>query len=179
MLSDGCAGKIRKIGLISPLFPYRGGISKYSTQLLRALNKRCLVCPISFKRLYPRLIYPGQSQYEPLSGNASEPGVLYRIDVLNFFTWIGTVQKLRVSGVDSVIIPWWTVIHFPWTLVTTWLLELSNIPVILICHNTTDHERSKKKAFWYGRFLIVLPVSLSTAGIARSRSGNIIQMRGY
>jgi glycosyltransferase involved in cell wall biosynthesis len=146
MASSGNSGKIRKIGLISPVFPFRGGISQYSTQLIRALNKRCLVFPISFKRLYPSFIYPGQSQYEPFADNASEPGVSYCIDVLNFSTWIRAVRKLRVSGVNSVIIPWWSVIHFPWTVIITQLLTLSNIPVILICHNIGDHDRPKRKS---------------------------------
>ena len=132
--------------MISPVFPYRGGISQYSTQLIRALNKRCLVYPISFRRLYPRFIYPGKSQYEPFSDSASEPGVSYSIDVLNFGTWISAVRKLRSSGVDSVIIPWWSVVHFPWTFIITWLLRLSNIPVILVCHNIGDHDRPKRKS---------------------------------
>ncbi len=119
------------------------------------------------------MIYPGQSQYEPLSDNASEPGVSYRIDVLNFFTWIWAVRKLRVSGVDSVMIPWWSVVHFPWTLIITRLLAISHIPVILICHNTTDHDRSKKKS------ILVRAILNSASGFIVNCMDCEIEIRKY
>jgi glycosyltransferase involved in cell wall biosynthesis len=146
MGSRADSGKNLRIGLISPIFPFRGGISQYSTQLLRALKKKCTVDAFSFKRLYPAFIYPGASQFEPYSEGKSEPGVLYSIDAMNPVSWIRIVQKMRAGPEDLVILPWWSIVHFPWTFTILWMLKLSGIPVFLICHNVADHDSTKKRS---------------------------------
>jgi glycosyltransferase involved in cell wall biosynthesis len=135
--------KNRRIGLISPIFPFRGGIAQYSTQLLRAMKKKSIVDGFSFKRLYPRFLYPGASQFEPDSEGKLEPGVSYCIDAMNPLSWISVVRKLHAANEELVIIPWWSIVHFPWTITIMWLLRLSGIPVLLLCHNVADHDSTK------------------------------------
>jgi glycosyltransferase involved in cell wall biosynthesis len=137
--------KNQRIGLISPIFPFRGGIAQYSTQLLRAMKKKCTVDVFSFKRLYPAFLYPGTSQFEPHSEGKSESGVSYTMDVLNPVSWIRVVRTLRSSNERIVIIPWWSIVHFPWTITTLWLLKLSGIPVLLLCHNIADHDSTNTR----------------------------------
>jgi len=146
MGSSADSWKNRRIGLISPIFPFRGGISQYSTQLLRALKKICTVDTFSFKRLYPGFLYPGISQFEPFSEGKSEPEVLYSIDAVNPVSWIRIVRKFRAANEGLVIIPWWSIVHFPWTIIILWLLKLSDIPVLLICHNVADHDNTKNRS---------------------------------
>jgi hypothetical protein len=47
------AGSPRRLALIGPLIPFRGGIAQYTTELHRALRTRCELQTISFSRQYP------------------------------------------------------------------------------------------------------------------------------
>ena len=50
--------------IIGPFFPYRGGISETNHLLydsLKKLGKKTK--KLSFKKLYPKILFPGKSQY--------------------------------------------------------------------------------------------------------------------
>ena len=53
------------IVLIGPHYPYRGGISDTNQELSKCLvRKGHKVELINFKLLYPKLLFPGKTQYE-------------------------------------------------------------------------------------------------------------------
>jgi hypothetical protein len=54
---------IMKIAILSPFYPYRGGIAQFSSLLYRALEKEHTVKAFSFSRLYPKILFPGKTQY--------------------------------------------------------------------------------------------------------------------
>ena len=55
-----------RLVLIGPVYPYRGGIAHYTTMLYRALQEReHQVLLVSFKRQYPRRLFPGSSDRDP------------------------------------------------------------------------------------------------------------------
>ena len=64
-----------RLVLIGPSAPLRGGIAQYHDRLAASLARRGHhVTRISFRRLYPRVFFPGRSQYEP-AGIRDEPGM--------------------------------------------------------------------------------------------------------
>ena len=55
-----------RIGLVGPVYPYRGGIAHYTTLMERSLRARQHdLLLISFKRQYPQWLYPGRSDRDP------------------------------------------------------------------------------------------------------------------
>ena len=54
-----------KVALIGPVYPYRGGISHHTTMLARHLSAVSECRVISFKRQYPKRIYPGRTDIDP------------------------------------------------------------------------------------------------------------------
>ena len=46
-----------KIVLIGPVYPYKGGISHYTSLLCSALRKKHEVTMVSYKMQYPKLLY--------------------------------------------------------------------------------------------------------------------------
>jgi len=137
----------RRIVLVGPVFPFRGGIAQHTTMLKRALEKEASVRTVSFKRLYPRWLYPGSSDMEESSKGAVEPGAHYLIDSLNPFTWIAAARFSIDFKPDAVIIPWWTIY---WTFCFWYLarrLRRAKIPVIFLCHNVIEHESAGWKVF--------------------------------
>jgi glycosyltransferase involved in cell wall biosynthesis len=103
----------------------------------------------SFSRLFPAMVYPGCSETDPeaVSSGHREPHASYQIDALNPLTWQRAIYEARTYAPDCVLIPWWTVFVSPciWFLCNR--LRKAGIPIIMLCHNVQDHERSVWKRF--------------------------------
>ena len=54
-----------KYVLIGPTYPYRGGISHYTTLLYQRLSAAHEVKLYSFKRQYPAFLFPGRTDKDP------------------------------------------------------------------------------------------------------------------
>ena len=65
--------------LVGPLHPYRGGIAHYGALLARSLaaDGADAVAAYNYRRLYPRLLFPGRTQYDesarPLTASSPRP----------------------------------------------------------------------------------------------------------
>ncbi len=95
-----------KICLIGPTYPYRGGISHFTSFLKKALEKQGhQVFLVSFSRQYPALLFPGKDDRDPTADYL--PDVHYLIDSINPFTWMKAVRAITAWGPDKVIVQWW------------------------------------------------------------------------
>ena len=102
-----------KFVLVGPVYPYRGGIAHYTTMLAQTLAKRgSQFHVVSFRRQYPRWLYPGKSDrdpsQEPLRVNAE-----YLLDPLYPWTWWQTARRIAEWKPDVVIFQWWTTFWAP------------------------------------------------------------------
>lgn len=133
-----------KIVLIGPVFPFRGGISHYTTALSQALEKENEVLLISFSYQYPKWFFPGKSDQDHSRQPLKPKNAEYLIHSLNPWSWIQTVQRIGQFNPELIIFQWW---HWFWTLpffVMIQLLKLKNKGAILtICHNALFHENDK------------------------------------
>ncbi len=127
-----------KTGVIGPFPPYRGGIAQFSSRLLETL-KSCFpehdFVPISYRRLYPSILFPGTSQLEPVV-NSVHDDTQRLIDSCNPFRWISTRKYLLNSGFDNFIVQWWHPFFAPSLLASI----PGNIPRTAVCHNVIPHE---------------------------------------
>jgi glycosyltransferase involved in cell wall biosynthesis len=137
-----------KIDLIGPSYPFKGGISHYSTLLFKNLKKEHTnsVKFYSFKRQYPRFLYPGKtdkdSSHSPLRDSEVEPC----LDSMNPFTWINVAKKIVRDKPDLTIFPWWTAFWAPSFFVIIRLIRtFSKTKLLFICHNIVEHEKSRLK----------------------------------
>ncbi len=130
-----------KIALIGPTHPFRGGISHYTTLLYRNLKSRHEVRFFSFKRQYPRWLFPGKSDIDPSKAHIRVAGVERMIDSVNPVTWFRTAQEMIRYDGDLLILPWWVSFWAPQFLVMAWLVKRrSNARILFICHNVVSHE---------------------------------------
>jgi len=130
-----------RIVLIGPVYPYRGGIAHHTTFLersLRASNHEVLV--ISFKRQYPRWLYPGSTDRDP-SQAPLQTEAEYLLDPLYAWTWRAAQRRIAAFSPDLVAIQWWTTF---WAIAFTNLstyCQRKHIPVTYILHNVLPHEQ--------------------------------------
>lgn len=131
--------KSRKIVLIGPVYPYKGGIAHYTSLLYRALSQKYDVEMISYKMQYPRFLFRReQKDYR---------NDVFRIEDAQFllhtadpFNIIRTASKIRRMHPDLVIIQWW----HPYFAPCYRILEAAlgrKIRKMFICHNVFPHER--------------------------------------
>ena len=134
-----------RFALIGPSAPLRGGIAQYHDHLAAALAAHGHgVRRISFRRMYPRLLFPGRTQYEPASAEPTPAGALQLpapealLDSLGPRSW--TAVARRAASADVAVVEWWHPFFAPALAVVTTLLERRGVPTIFICHNLTPHE---------------------------------------
>lgn len=135
----------KRVALLGPVAPYRGGIAQYTTRLHRALAGLCQARTYSFSRQYPAWLYPGESDIEPGKEGTRETGVDYRLDALNPLSWISTALQIARDGCDLAVLNWWTLFWAPGFALIAYLLRKRNIPVVLLCHNLFDHDSNRLK----------------------------------
>ncbi|MGA1842005.1 MAG: glycosyltransferase family 4 protein [bacterium] len=131
----------KKIVIIGPAYPFRGGISHYNTLLYRALKRIHNVAFFSFKRQYPDWLFPGKSDREPDEHTTKEPDIEYLLDSLNPLTWFGLFFRIMRERPRLLIIPWWTAFWAPQFFTLAFLVRrFTSIEILFICHNVTPHD---------------------------------------
>ncbi len=85
---------MKKIVLIGPVYPYRGGISHYTGLMCRELSKRFEVEMLSYKMQYPKILFKKeQRDYE--NDSFKIDNAKYMIHTANPFNIIRTARYIR------------------------------------------------------------------------------------
>ena len=130
-----------KVALVGPVFPYRGGIAHHTAMLYRALVAReHQVSLYSFKRQYPRWLFPGRTDRDP-SALKLDAECEYTLDSLNPLTWWATAQAIRARWPDVLILQWWVPFFAPMWMLLARVVRRVGIKVLFICHNVLPHEQ--------------------------------------
>ncbi len=130
-----------KLALIGPTYPFRGGISHYTTLLYEHLKNRHEVRFFSFKRQYPGWLFPGKSDIDPSQAHISVPGAEQVIDSINPVTWLKTAREIVKYDPDAVVLPWWVAFWAPQFMTMAGLVKrYSRARIVFICHNVVAHE---------------------------------------
>jgi len=129
-----------KISLIGPVYPYRGGISHFTT----ILSKKLIAAGhdiqvISFKKQYPAWLYPGESDKD-FSPSRERVDAEYLLTPMNPISWHKTVQTISSFGPQQVIIPWWVTFWGPAFHRIISRLKKRSFPITILIHNTLPHE---------------------------------------
>jgi len=153
-----------KIALIGPTYPFRGGISHYTSFLYEELSCHHDTTVISFRRQYPRLLFPGRSDVDPSTLENAVPAERL-LDSLDPLSWARTVARLRSLRPDVVVMQWWVPYWAPAFGTIAHTLRLPPSPrLVYICHNVLPHE-----SFAGARLLARFALSLASGYVVHSR----------
>ncbi|MBL6649354.1 MAG: glycosyltransferase [Flavobacteriaceae bacterium] len=138
------------IVLIGPHYPYRGGISDTNQELSKSLvRKGHKVELINFKLLYPKLLFPGKTQYEK---NIKSDKSLKLLSSINPLSWLSTINYIRKQKPDLIITSYWTGFLSPCYFTLNSILN-SKIKKIGIIHNCVSHEKKIFEKFFLKIYL--------------------------
>lgn len=132
-----------KLTVVGPTHPFRGGISHYTSLLVRTLRCRHQVQFLSYSRQYPSWLYPGRNDRDPSSELVVHEMPDGTFDALNPWAWRGIVRPIREHQPELVILPWsvfyWAPFYFVFL---QGLRHVSRKAVVFLCHNVVEHEAS-------------------------------------
>ena len=129
---------MKRIVLVGPSWPLRGGIARTTTALADALAARgSLAAFLTPTRQYPRWLYRG-SDVDP--GVCARLGSAERVyAVLEPWTWPALRRRIRAATPRAVVVPYWT---FAWAPLLSRVLTWDAVPTVAVVHNPADHDAS-------------------------------------
>lgn len=131
-----------KVAILSPFYPYRGGIASFSNRLYQELKatEGIEVIAFSFSLLYPSFLFPGKTQYvegeEPLSIIRSQR----ILNSINPLSWISTAKAINEYKPDVLIVAYWMPFVAP-ALGMVCSLVNKTTRVVALIHNAIPHEK--------------------------------------
>lgn len=98
----------KKLIIVGPAHPYRGGIAAFSERMAEEFLKMGhSVSLLTFTLQYPGLLFPGKTQYSE-SPCPQGLSITRLISSINPFTWIKAARWIRKQQPDMVIFSYWT-----------------------------------------------------------------------
>jgi len=132
----------RKVCLVGPAYPYRGGIAHFTSQLAREFAKDNDLFVVNFTRQYPSLLFPGKTQYDE-SGEPLDVESQRLIDSINPLSYPKAARAITDYGADLVVFQWWhPFFAFAYRAISGSVSKRSNAEVVFLCHNVLPHESS-------------------------------------
>ncbi len=157
----------KKIVLVSPAFPYRGGQALVEAHLFHALTQLGYDChTLTFTLLYPKVFFPGSSQYDQ-SGKTfyAHSERIYRIiNSINPFTWIQAARRIKSLNPDITLFVWWMPFFGPAYTVIAWLVKKwSKSKIVFLVENYISHENR-----WFDKISSKVTLDQADAYIGQS-----------
>jgi glycosyltransferase involved in cell wall biosynthesis len=144
----------KKIFILGPAWPLRGGLATFDELLCRSLIAAGHDCRIiSFSLQYPGFLFPGTTQYD--DGKAPEGITIEtRINSVNPFNWLSTGNYIKREKPDFILIRYWLPFMGP-ALGTIARRAKKNgkTKVIAIVDNAIPHEKRPGDKLFSSYFL--------------------------
>lgn len=96
-----------KITILGPAHPYRGGIAALNERLAKQLiSEGHEVNIVSFKIQYPKMLFPGKTQFSEQKTEFNFP-ITREVNSVNPLNWIRVGLKIRNTKPDLLIVRFW------------------------------------------------------------------------
>lgn len=136
------ASESKKIVIIGPAYPLRGGLATYNQLLASKLQGRGhQVKIVTFSLQYPKIFFPGKTQYSAEEAPA-DLNIEVKINSINPLNWIKVGNKLKTENHDLIIFRYWMPFMGPCLGAIGRLIKKNkSTKVIAITDNIVPHER--------------------------------------
>ena len=97
----------KKIIIIGPAYPYRGGNSLFVSHVYDALKEDFEVKIFNYKLLYPSILFPGKTQYDESKTLIRESPNERIVNSISPINWILVANRIIKENPDLVVFDWW------------------------------------------------------------------------
>lgn len=165
-------GTKKRYAVVGPVYPFRGGISQFTSHLAETLGKKSEILCINFWKQYPSLIFPGQSQYDRSNVFLQVPNERI-LTPYNPVTFGKTAKRILDFKPDQVFFSYWIpFMAYAYGMISKKIKKRSNNIVIkTIAHNLESHEnwafgdKLTRYAMKYSDSIITLSESVHEIGL--------------
>ncbi len=131
----------KKIVIVGPAYPYRGGPATYVSYLYGVLSGKFDVKIFNYTLLYPGFLFPGTTQYDESKSSSSKVPNERLINSISPFNWIRAASRIKKENADLVLFDWWQPFFGPCHFAISLLLRKKYAGRILfITENFISHE---------------------------------------
>ncbi len=144
-------GSGARVAIVGPAYPLRGGNALFVAHLYESLRLDHDTYVVSFKRLYPSLLFPGKTQMNLSRVPVKSTPSRQIIDSIDPASWVRAVRWITrpKRRPDMVIFVWWNPFFgICYGVMARALRRRYGIPVVFVCENVVSHENR-----WVDRFL--------------------------
>lgn len=166
------------IVLVGPVYPLRGGIAQFTTQVYEGLCRTRHVDVISFSRQYPGWLFPGRTQLDA-SRTARDVPAARMIDSISPWSWWRTAAHITRLQPSAAVFMYWMPFFAPaYGTIGRQLKARAGTRIVFLCHNLWPHEPSRldRALTRYGVRHVdgILALSESVAREARSCAAHAV-----
>jgi glycosyltransferase involved in cell wall biosynthesis len=133
--------KKKKIILIGPAYPYRGGNALFVAHTYEALKDHFDINIYNYKLLYPSVLFPGTTQYDKSRQQVKRVPNKRLINSINPLNWFTVAGKLKKENADLVIFDWWhPFFGFCHGIISCLIRKKYKSKILFITENVVSHE---------------------------------------
>ncbi|MBK9099655.1 MAG: glycosyltransferase [bacterium] len=131
----------KKIILIGPVFPYRGGNALFVTHTYESLKDHFEVKIYNYKLLYPSILFPGTTQFDQSKEQVFKVPSERIINSINPFNWIKAAGMIKKENADLVVFDWWhPFFGFCHGVISFLIRKKYKNKILFITENVVSHE---------------------------------------
>lgn len=132
----------KKIIIVGPATPFRGGIATFNERIAVNLNKLghdAII--INYTTQYPSFLFPGKTQYT-INPPPENLNIKRLLSSINPITWFKTAKYIRTLNPDLVLLRFWIPFMAPALgTIGRILMKNKNVKVIGFVDNLIPHEK--------------------------------------
>ena len=132
---------MKKIIIIGPAYPYRGGSSLFVSYVYDILKNNFDVKLYNYKLLYPSFLFPGKTQYDESGKTIKQAPNKRLVNSINPFNWIEVASLIKKENADLIVFDWWhpffAFCHFT---ISFLIKTFYKNKILFITENVISHE---------------------------------------
>ena len=138
----------KKIILIGPAYPYRGGNALFVTHTYDSLRNHFDVKIFNYKLLYPSILFPGTTQFDESKEQVFKIPNERIVNSINPFNWFKVAQIIKKENADLVVFDWWhPFFGFCHGVISFLIRNKYKNKILFITENVVSHESNAVDKF--------------------------------
>jgi glycosyltransferase involved in cell wall biosynthesis len=97
----------KKIIIIGPTYPYRGGNSLFVSHVYDALKDNFEVKIFNYSLLYPSILFPGKTQYDESTTLIKKAPNERLVNSIWPLSWLKVANRIIKENPDLIVFDWW------------------------------------------------------------------------
>ncbi len=131
----------KRILIVGPTYPYRGGNSLFVSYLYDALIKEFDVEIVNFKLMYPSILFPGTTQYDESNEHFMKVPSKRMVNSIGPLSWWRTAKYIKKQNPDLVVFDWWQPFFGPcYRAISTLIDRQFENRILFLTENVISHE---------------------------------------